>query len=193
MLEWNKTKFLLSVHKLSQLPEPNMPEIAFSGRSNVGKSSLLNRLIGRKSYVKVSGKPGKTQGLNFFLADEKLYLVDLPGYGFARVSKNMQEGWKRLITTYLQKRDNLRCVVIIMDLRHSPKEQDGQLLDWLRRSNLKIVPVYTKVDKLSGNQRNINAKMLDAGHRINREDRVIFSAKSGYGLEELKAKIQKYL
>ena len=108
MMDFSEIEFLLSAHSLKQLPEPNLPEIAFAGRSNVGKSSLINRLIGRKALVKVSGKPGKTQGLNFFKVAESLYLVDLPGYGFAKVSRTLQESWQGLISSYLESRENLQ-------------------------------------------------------------------------------------
>ena len=132
MIQYQNTEFLLSVHKLSQLPEAELPELAFAGRSNVGKSSLMNRLLGRKNYVKVSGRPGKTQALNFFEVDKRLYLVDLPGYGYARVAKSMQVNWQKLISQYLESRSTLRCVVVIIDIRHAPKKQDFQLLQWLR-------------------------------------------------------------
>jgi len=193
MLECNTSEFLLSVHSISQLPSPLYPECAFAGRSNVGKSSLMNRLLGRKGFVKVSGKPGKTQGLNFFLVDESYYLVDLPGYGYAKVSKSMQEKWQKLITAYLEERAPLQCVVIILDIRHPPKQQDGQLIHWLKQKNIPCLPVYTKADKLSGNQRQKNAGILDAGHAIGKSERVIFSAKTGLGLEELKSKISFHL
>ncbi len=178
-------KFLLSVHTLSQLPEADFPEIAFAGRSNVGKSSLMNTLMGRKGMVKVSGRPGKTQGLNFFQIGEEAYFVDLPGYGFARVSRGMQESWQKLITGYLETRSSLRCVVLIMDIRHGAKKQDTQLLSWLQQNNIKCLPVYTKADKLSGNQRQQHAAALDAGHTISSERRIIFSAKNGMGKDEL--------
>lgn len=192
-MDVSNPKFLLSVHHLRQLPDEELPEIAFAGRSNVGKSSLMNRLLGRKGLVKVSGRPGKTQGLNFFLVGSKLHLVDLPGYGYAKVSKKMQQSWQQLITGYLENRATLRCVVVIMDLRHGPKEQDGQLLAWLKQKKIPVLPVYTKADKLSGNVKNKNARLLDAGHTIRPDDRVLFSAKSGEGLEKLKEKIQSFL
>lgn len=156
-------KFLLSVHKLSQLPPPTLPEIAFAGRSNVGKSSLINVLVGRKALVKVSGRPGKTQGLNYFEIDESAYLVDLPGYGFARVSKGMQDGWQSLITRYLQTRSTLCCVVVIIDIRHGAKPQDSQLISWLKQEGIPYLPVYTKVDKLSGNVRKKMPQLLMPG------------------------------
>ena len=178
-------QFLLSVHNLKQLPEPEFPEVAFAGRSNVGKSSLINTLLGRKNLVKVSGRPGKTQGLNYFLVGDRLYFVDLPGYGYAKVEKGMQIGWQALITSYLETRTTLACVVVILDIRHPPKPQDTQLIGWLRQADIAIVPVYTKIDKLSGNERNRNAAMLDTGHSIHPDNRVLFSAKTGQGRDEL--------
>lgn len=178
-------QFLLSVHNLSQLPPPSLPEIAFAGRSNVGKSSLMNTLMRRKSLVKVSGRPGKTQGLNFFEVDNSVYLVDLPGYGYAKVAKGMQDQWQSLITAYLESRETLCCVVVIIDLRHEAKAYDAQLLGWLRERNIPFLPVYTKMDKLSGNERVKNARILDAGHAIAPDERILFSAMTGQGRDEL--------
>ncbi len=193
MIQYQNTEFILSVHKLSQLPDTELPEIAFAGRSNVGKSSLLNRLLGRKNFVKVSGRPGKTQGLNFFEVDESLYLVDLPGYGYAQVSKSMQAGWQKLISMYIEGRPTLRCVVVIIDIRHSPKKQDLQLLQWLRGNNITFLPVYTKADKLSANERAKNSALLDAGLNLSSGQRILFSAKSGLGLDQLKESLENLL
>ncbi|MDD3814698.1 MAG: ribosome biogenesis GTP-binding protein YihA/YsxC [Desulfocapsaceae bacterium] len=185
-------QFLLSVHSLSQLPEPSLPEIAFAGRSNVGKSSLMNTLVGRKSLVKVSGRPGKTQGLNFFEVAGKVYLVDLPGYGYAKVAKGMQDNWQTLITSYLESRKTLCCVVVIIDLRHEAKEYDTQLINWLRQKNIPFLPVYTKMDKLSGNERVKNARILDVGHAIDPGQRILFSAVTGQGKEELERALASF-
>lgn len=192
-MDFHDVQFILSVHSEKQLPANDLPEIAFAGRSNVGKSSLMNTLMGRKALVKVSGRPGKTQGLNFFLVDGSFHLVDLPGYGFARVSKDMQNSWQGLITSYLESRQQLQCVVVILDIRHEPKPADTQLLNWLAVQGVPSLPVYTKIDKLSGNERGKNARLLDAGHGISPENRILFSAKTGQGREELIAALTKYL
>lgn len=182
---FGNVEFLLSAHRLNQLPALELPEVAFAGRSNVGKSSLINTLIGRKSLVKVSARPGKTQGLNYFQVDERFYLVDLPGYGFAKVPKAMQNSWQSLITSYLETRASLKCVVVIIDIRHEPKPQDTQLIFWLREKDIFCLPVYTKIDKISGSLREKNSRLLDIGHGINHRDRVLFSAKTGQGRPEL--------
>ena len=185
--------FLTSVFDLKQLPYPDMPEIAFAGRSNVGKSSLINRLIKRKNLVKTSGKPGKTQSLNFFLLDNSLYLVDLPGYGYAKVSKKMQASWQTLITGYLESRENLKCVIVIVDLRHAMKIVDLQLVDWLRSRGVPFLLVYTKADKLSANQRSKNGAILDAGFGVSTSERLLFSAKTGMGREDLIQSLDSFL
>lgn len=182
---FSDVRFLTSVFDIKQLPAPEIPEIAFAGRSNVGKSSLLNRLIKRKNLVKTSARPGKTQSLNFFVLDHSVYLVDLPGYGYAKVSKKMQAAWQDLIAEYLATRSNLKCVVVIIDLRHELKIADLQLVDWLRSNGVPFLLVYTKADKLSANQRNKNAALLDAGFGVSKSERVLFSAKTGMGRDNL--------
>lgn len=190
---FNDVNFLISVFDLKQLPTSDMPEIAFAGRSNVGKSSLINRLIKRKNLVKTSGKPGKTQSLNFFLLDNSLYLVDLPGYGYAKVSKKMQASWQTLITGYLESRENLKCVIVIVDLRHAMKIVDLQLVDWLRSRGVPFLLVYTKADKLSANQRSKNGAILDAGFGVSTSERLMFSAKTGMGRDSLIQSLDSFL
>ena len=188
-MNFTRVSFLDSVFSINQLPAPIYPEIAFAGRSNVGKSSLINKLVGRKNLVKTSSKPGKTPSLNFFEVDKALYLVDLPGYGFARVSRCVQASWEKLISSYLESRVSLACVVVIIDLRHALKPHDRDLIDWLRFNDIVSFPVYTKADKLSKNKQAKQASALDAALNIQPEDRLVFSSKSGLGCEELRNRL----
>lgn len=186
-------EFITSVFNNSQLPAPEYPEIAFAGRSNVGKSSLINKLINRRGLVKVSARPGKTQSLNFFLVEDALYLVDLPGYGFAKVPRKVKNDWHGMISSYLEKRASLRCVVVIVDLRHDVKEQDLELVSWLKMIEVPLLLVYTKADKLSRNECYKQARLLDAGFGVTSAERVIFSAKSGDGMTDLLSALDRYL
>ncbi len=192
MLNFNQVKFLDAVHSLKQLPDPVYPDIAFAGRSNVGKSSLINTLVGRRKMVKISSKPGKTQSLNFFEVEGGLFLVDLPGYGFARVSRTVQASWEQLISSYLLNRQSLACVVVIIDLRHELKHQDRELIDWLRYNDIVSLPVYTKADKLSKNKQIRHAAALDAALTVGPDDRLLFSSKTGQGCEELRNRLALY-
>jgi GTP-binding protein len=192
-MNFNNVQFLQSVFSVKSLPDILYPEIAFAGRSNVGKSSLINRLINRRNLVKTSSKPGKTQSLNYFVVDDKMYLVDLPGYGFAKVSKNIRSSWQGLITGYLESRESLACVVVIIDIRHELKEYDRNLVEWLRYNDIEFLPVYTKADKLSGNKQQQNAAALDAALTVTPQQRVIFSAKTGKGGEQVKSVLASYL
>lgn len=189
-MEFFETEFVVSGHRLDQLPQDNLPEIAFAGRSNVGKSSLLNTLLNRKQLVKVSSRPGKTTGLNYFLVENAAYFVDLPGYGYAKVGKDLRTQWGKLITSYLQTRSQIACVVVIMDLRHGVKQLDSELLGWLRQHGVPFLTVYTKADKLSGNERSKNSSLLDAGHGLRPDERIIFSATSRLGREPLIERLQ---
>lgn len=191
-VQFQHVDFVLSAFAQKQFPETPIPEIAFAGRSNVGKSSLINRLIRRNNYVKTSSKPGKTQSLNFFLVDEQLHLVDLPGYGYAKVPRQIQNQWQSLITSYLQTRVQLALVVVIVDLRHEPKVMDRELIDWLRYQEVPTQVVYTKADKLSKNKQQANAAALDAGFNLRPADRILFSSKSGLGLPALKKSILEH-
>lgn len=188
-MDFRKVQFLLSAHAIRQLPPPDYPEIAFAGRSNVGKSSLINRLVERNNLVKTSARPGKTQSLNYFVVDDALFLVDLPGYGFARVSNQTRQGWKELITGYIEQRITLACVVVIIDLRHELKALDRELIGWLRHLGITYLPVYTKADKMSANQQQKNAAVLDAGLTLTPGERVIFSAHTGQGVDMLRQRL----
>jgi GTP-binding protein len=146
---------MLSVANLKQLPADDKEEIAFAGRSNVGKSSLINALFGQRKLAKTSSTPGRTQQLNYFNLDDKIYLVDLPGYGFAKAPKEMVKNWQKLINTYLVGRANLRRVFLLIDSRHGIKKIDEEIMDMLDKAAVTYQIVLTKIDK-------INAKELDA-------------------------------
>lgn len=132
-----------------QYPEDELPEIAFAGRSNVGKSSFINSMINRKNLARTSGKPGKTRTINFYIINDSFRFVDLPGYGYARVSKSEQEKWGTIIETYLSNRKNLKEIVLIVDIRHSPTEQDVTMYKWIRSFGYDGIVVATKADKIS--------------------------------------------
>lgn len=186
-------QFIKSVFKVAQLPDPDFPEIAFVGRSNVGKSSLINKLLNRKKLVKVSARPGKTQSLNFFQVGNDVYLVDLPGYGFAKVPNKVKNDWMGLISSYILNRETLCCVVVIVDIRHEVKRLDLDLVTWLKAENIPFLLVYTKQDKLTANKRRHQASILDAGFGVSADDRVLFSAKSGEGKENLISKLDQFV
>lgn len=141
--------FICSNTQISKLPPPEKPEYAFIGRSNVGKSSLINMLTGKKGLAKTSQTPGKTQLINHFLINEDWYIVDLPGYGYARISKSKKEDWNKFIRTYLDKRESLQCVMVLIDSRLEPQKIDLEFCNWLGEKGLSFVLVFTKADKQS--------------------------------------------
>lgn len=183
--------FLLSALREDQYPPGDGPEIAFAGRSNVGKSSLINTLLNRRKLARTSSTPGRTQALNFFKLGNRLYLVDLPGYGFARVPPAVKASWGRLVENYLRRRDNLSAVVVILDIRREPAEGDLELLRWLRHYRIPALCVLTKVDKLSrgqaANRRQRIARLLGP---LCEEDLTLFSAKTGQGRDRLWERIR---
>jgi GTP-binding protein len=151
-MEIKSAKFVISNTDVSKCPEGLMPEYAFIGRSNVGKSSLINMLVTRKDLAKTSGKPGKTQLINHFLINDSWYLVDLPGYGFASVSKDSREAWEVFIRKYILKRENLMCMMVLLDSRLPPQKIDLEFMDWLGENEIPFVMVFTKMDKMSKKQ-----------------------------------------
>ena len=146
--------------KPSQYPEDNLTEIAFAGRSNVGKSSLLNLLTNRKSLARVSGSPGKTRTINFYKINDSFRIVDLPGYGYAKASKSLTQGWGEMMEKYLENRQNLKIVVQLIDIRHEPSKQDVQMYEYLKYYGLDGLVVLTKADKVSRNESNKNTAMI---------------------------------
>ena len=180
--------------KPSQYPPENLKEIAFAGRSNVGKSSLLNLLTGRKKLAKVSGNPGKTRTINFFLINDEFRIVDLPGYGYAKVSKSVSESWGDMMETYIENRPNLVKIVQLVDIRHEPSKQDVQMYGYLKHFGLDGIVVATKADKVSRNQIPGQVKLIRQTLGLNKNDRVIpVSALKKTGHEELLDVIEELL
>jgi len=178
--------FIKSAYQESQYPLPDKPEIAFAGRSNVGKSSLINVLVNRKKLARTSSTPGRTQALNFFLLNNQLYLVDLPGYGFARVPLHIKQSWRTMVETYLRLRTNLKGVVVILDIRRDPGEGDLDLLEWLKQYQKRTILVLTKADKLSRNKCLARLKSINQVlESIIPEKLIVFSAKTKEGKEEI--------
>ncbi|MBE6025958.1 MAG: YihA family ribosome biogenesis GTP-binding protein [Firmicutes bacterium] len=180
--------------KPSQYPEDNMIEIAFAGRSNVGKSSLLNLLTNRKSLARVSGSPGKTRTINFYRINDEFRIVDLPGYGYAKASKSLTEGWGEMMEKYLETRQGLRVVAQLVDIRHAPSKQDVQMYEYLRYYGLDGLVVLTKADKVSRNELNKNTAMIRKALDLKPEDRAIpVSALKRTGYENLLAEFDRIL
>lgn len=172
--------------KPSQYPPENLKEIAFAGRSNVGKSSLLNLITNRKKLARVSGSPGKTRTINFYIINDEFRIVDLPGYGYAKVSKSMSEGWGEMMETYLAGRPNLVKVIQLVDIRHAPSKQDVEMYNYLRHYGLDGIVVATKADKVSRNQLPKHIKEIRQTLKLSQEDKVIpVSALKKTGYEEL--------
>ncbi len=187
------TLFIKSATKPQQYPEGDLPEIAFAGRSNVGKSSLINALVNRKNLVRTSSTPGRTQLINFFDVNGTFTLVDLPGYGFAKVPLEVKKQWGPMIEKYLSHRTNLRGVVLIIDIRRIPKEEDLQLLNWLRTFNIPPILVVTKCDKVSKNERERQLNLIAKELEVEKAALNPFSALSREGLENIWSAIEPVL
>lgn len=178
-----QTEFIKSAVKPSQYPEPEFPEIAFAGRSNVGKSSLINTLLNRKKLVKTSSKPGCTQLINFFKINMNLSFVDLPGYGYAKVSKKIRAQWGPMVKTYLSSRKSLMGVVLLIDIRREPGKEEFELTEWFASHNIACLTVLTKADKLSKTAQKKRLKIIAAALAREEKDFILFSAKSKLGKE----------
>jgi GTP-binding protein len=188
-----KAEFIKSATQVSQYPLPTLPEIAFAGRSNVGKSSLINALLGRKNLAKTSNTPGRTQLINFFTINDKMSFVDLPGYGFAKVARSVKENWGEMIEAYLRQRTNLALVVLILDIRRVPNEDDLSLRDWLDHYRIPYLYVLTKSDKLSNNQSVKQKQIIEKILNVSKEEKLIlFSAKTQKGKDDLWKILEKY-
>jgi GTP-binding protein len=178
-------EFVISAVRPQQYPAEELPEFAFAGRSNVGKSSLINTLVSRRKLVQTSSTPGKTRLINFFRVNDALMFVDLPGYGYARVSQEERLKWRPMIEKYLSSRENLKAVVLILDIRRTPNEEDAQLLNWLARREIAAILVVTKTDKLSKTSQAKQLRIIAEALEINADELVLFSAKSRQGRDVL--------
>lgn len=170
----------------SQYPNGNLPEIAFVGRSNVGKSSIINCLLGRKNLARVGSTPGKTREIQFYNVDDSFYLVDLPGYGYASVSKQKKSSWGNIVEEYLSSREQLQLIIMLVDVRHKPSDDDKIMYDWLKNKNIPFVIVATKIDKIPRTQ--ISGKIDDISRTLDISGAVIpmpFSAESKFGRDGL--------
>lgn len=159
-MEIHHSAYIGSFPSESKAPKDNLPEYAFIGRSNVGKSSLINMLCGRKEIAHVSKKPGKTQMLNYYLIDKSWYLVDLPGYGYAKISKRKRQDWKRMIDGYLVRRDTLLCAMVLIDANIPPQKLDVEFINWLGEKRIPFVIVYTKTDRLKPEELDVNLQQI---------------------------------
>ena len=175
------SEFITSAVKPFQYPLSDLPEIAFAGRSNVGKSSLINRLLNRKCLVKTSSTPGRTQLINFFAINNKFHFVDLPGYGYAKVPAHVRKTWGPMIETYLLSRETLKGIVLIMDLRRTPKLEELNFIDWLNQLKIPCVKVLTKADKLSKTKQSKQHSKIADTISVDKNDLILFSAKSDMG------------
>lgn len=178
----------------SKIPENQMPELAFAGKSNVGKSSLINALMNRKSLARTSAQPGKTQTINFYNINQELYFVDLPGYGYAKVSLEAKEKWGKMVERYLKKSRQLRAVFLLIDIRHEPSANDRQMYEWICSNGYHPVIIATKMDKINRSQLQKHIKMVKQGLEVDKNTIVIpFSAVSKQGRDEIYALIDKFL
>ncbi|EFM09279.1 ribosome biogenesis GTP-binding protein YsxC [Paenibacillus curdlanolyticus YK9] len=179
-------EFIISAVRPDQYPEDALPEIALAGRSNVGKSSLINRMILRKNLARTSSQPGKTQQLNYYKINEQIYFVDFPGYGYAKVSKTEREAWGRMIETFLKVREELKLVLLIVDIRHAPSKDDCLMYDWLKHYEIPICIVVTKADKIPKSKWDKQIKLVKETLQADPTDKVImFSSELGLGREQL--------
>ena len=185
-VNFNQTEFVLSAVSRQHFLRDGLPQLAFAGRSNVGKSSVINRLVGRKNFARVGAAPGKTSQINYFRIDERGYLVDLPGYGYAKVSKGERDRWGRLMEDYFARPDLLTLGVMIVDARHRPSADDCTMFQWFRETGCPLIVVANKLDKLKKSEIEGNLQCIQETLGLGGEDILIpFSAEKGTGREEL--------
>jgi len=178
----------------SKLPENLLPEFAFAGKSNVGKSSLINGLMNRKSYARTSSQPGKTQTINFYNINETLYFVDLPGYGYAKVSMELRAKWGKMIERYLKKSEQLKLIFLLVDIRHEPSENDRDMYDWIVHNGFQPIVIATKLDKINRSQIAKQTKLIRTSLKMPKDGILIpFSAETKQGRDEIWQRIEEFL
>ena len=178
----------------SRLPNNSLPEFAFAGKSNVGKSSLINAFMNRKSYARISSQPGKTQTINYYNINSEFYLVDLPGYGYAKVSESVKEQWGKMIERYLKKSPTLKAVFLLVDIRHEPSANDVQMYDWIIANGFDPIVIATKADKISKGAVSKQVSVIKKKLECEKNTVIIpFSAEDKRGLEEIYARVEEYL
>lgn len=189
-----KAEFIISAASQKQYPNERVPEIALAGRSNVGKSSFINRMIGRKNLARTSQKPGKTQTLNFYKLNESFHFVDVPGYGYAKVSKRERDRWGHMMEEYFSERVQLQAVMLIIDIRHKPTKDDQMMYDYLKYYELPVIVIATKADKISRSKEQQYLKRTFETLEMAKEDSLIlFSAETGKGKEKTWNVIRSYI
>ncbi|MEH7442362.1 ribosome biogenesis GTP-binding protein YihA/YsxC [Bacillus sp. JJ1122] len=181
----NSAEIVISAVRPNQYPETTLPEFALAGRSNVGKSSFINKMLNRKSLARTSSKPGKTQTLNFYLINEMLHFVDVPGYGYAKVSKSEREAWGKMIETYITSREQLKAMLLIVDLRHPPSKDDVMMYDFLKHYDIPVIIIATKADKIPKSKWQKHLKITKETLDLDPNDTIIlFSSETGEGKDK---------
>ncbi|MBO8155910.1 MAG: YihA family ribosome biogenesis GTP-binding protein [Bacillaceae bacterium] len=190
----NQAEIVISAVKEEQYPNDLLPEIALAGRSNVGKSSFINKMIQRKNLARTSSRPGKTQTLNFYKINESFYFVDVPGYGYAKVSKKERKAWGKMMENYFTKRENLQAAILVVDLRHKPTEDDLLMYDFLKYYEIPVIVIATKLDKVPKSKQVKHIKQMTEELELEPEDVIIpFSAETGEGKNEAWAAIKPFI
>lgn len=192
MLVIKKAEYIGSFVEMKQLPPGLLPEVALMGRSNVGKSSLINKTVNRKKLAKSSSTPGKTQTINYYLLNEALYLVDLPGYGYAKVSKTQRRQWQKMIERYIKERQQLKGVILLLDIRHEPGESDILMKDWLNQLGIPLLAIATKADKISRGARSKHTGIIRKKLELP-DDPLCFSAETGEGVEDVLTALEEIM
>ncbi|SFH93645.1 ribosome biogenesis GTP-binding protein YihA/YsxC [Pisciglobus halotolerans] len=190
----NQAEFIISAVSPEQYPNTGFPEIALAGRSNVGKSSFINKMVNRKKLARTSSKPGKTQTLNYYLIENQFYFVDVPGYGYAKVSKTERAKWGEMLETYFTQRETLTLALSVVDFRHPPTQDDIQMYEFFKYYQIPVLVVATKADKIPKSKWNKHESITKKTLDFDKEDQfVIFSAETGEGIDEAWKVIESFL